>query len=308
MQKNLIKSGESPRFNRLVAVVRLLRPQQWLKNFFVFLPLFFSRHFFDVAFMGNAILAFCSFCLMASAVYCFNDIWDVKADRLHPLKRRRPIASGVLSVHKGYLCMVSCVAASVFTILFIPDEKVVLSLITVMGYFVMNLAYCVRLKHYAILDVFIISIGFVMRVLLGGFATGIFLSHWIILMTFLLALFLAFAKRRDDIVLYENTGTQVRKNVNRYNLTFMNQAITIVSSLTMVCYLMYTVSPEVMSLFGSRYVFLTSVFVLAGIIKYLQITIVDVKSGSPTKVLMTNRFIQLCIAGWVVSFIIILYL
>jgi 4-hydroxybenzoate polyprenyltransferase len=165
----------------------------------------------------------------------------------------------------------------------------------------------VKLKQIAIVDVFIIAIGFVLRILAGGFATGIYLSHWIILMTFLLALFLAFAKRRDDVVMFEESGVMIRGNVNRYNLAFMNQVIAVVGTLTMMCYIMYTVSPETMERFQSSYIYTTSIFVLAGIIRYLQITIVDVKSGSPTKVLMKDRFLQACIIGWVLTFVVIIY-
>lgn len=174
-------------------------------------------------------------------------------------------------------------------------------------YVLMNIAYCIKLKHIAIVDVFIISLGFVLRVLIGGFATGIYLSHWIVLMTFLLALFLAFAKRRDDVVLYEESGVKARKNVNRYNVAFMNHAIGIVAGITMICYIMYTVTPEVMARFESRYLYITSFFVLAGIIRYLQVTIVDLRSGSPTKVLLRDRFIQACIVGWVTTFFVIIY-
>lgn len=157
------------------------------------------------------------------------------------------------------------------------------------------------------MDIFVIAIGFVLRIMAGSIATGIALSHWIVLMTFLLALFLAFAKRRDDVVMYQENGVLVRKNVNRYNLAFMNQAITLTSGITMVCYIMYTVSPDVIDRFGSHYVYLTSIFVLAGLIRYLQITIVDVKSGSPTKVLMKDHFIQACIVCWILFFFAIIY-
>jgi 4-hydroxybenzoate polyprenyltransferase len=157
-------------------------------------------------------------------------------------------------------------------------------------------------------DVFIIALGFVLRILMGGVATGIYISHWIILMTFLLALFLAFAKRRDDVAMFEASGVKARKNIDRYNLDFMNQAISVVASITMVCYIMYTVSEDVVMRLGSRYVYVTSVFVLAGIIRYLQVAIVDVKSGSPTKVLMKDRFVQASVLGWLLTFALILYL
>ena len=177
----------------------------------------------------------------------------------------------------------------------------------ILFYLVLNIAYCVKLKQIALVDVFIIAFGFVLRILAGSVATGIKLSQWIILMTFLLALFLAFAKRRDDVVIYEDTGVKARKNVNRYNLQFMNQAIYIIASVTMVCYIMYTVSDEVIERMNTSYLYVTSIFVLAGLIRYLQITIVDVKSCSPTKVLMNHRFIQCCIAGWIITFFLILY-
>ncbi len=126
-------------------------------------------------------------------------------------------------------------------------------------------------------------------------------------MTFLLALFLAFAKRRNDVTIYENTGVKTRKNIARYNLPFLNQAIGIVASITMVCYIMYTVSPEVVARFDNSYLYLSSIFVLAGLIRYLHITIVDSKSGSPTRILMNDRFIQATILGWILTFVIIIY-
>jgi len=174
-------------------------------------------------------------------------------------------------------------------------------------YYVMNIAYCVRLKQYAIIDVIIVSLGFVLRIWVGGVAAGISLSEWVIIMTFLLALFLAFAKRRDDVILYENTGVSQRKNTNRYSLDFMNQVITVIAATTIVSYIMYTLSREVVERFGSRYIYFTAIFVLMGIIRYLQITIVDSKSGSPTKVLLRDRFIQCCIVGWIGLFIVIIY-
>lgn len=284
----------------------LLRPHQWVKNGFIFLPLFFDRHLMDMEYLIPAIFAFFSYSFAASGIYCFNDIYDVEADRKHPKKCKRPIASGTISKGMGFAIMVFCILLS-FGILAVGRGNAIEYGI-IAFYLVMNVAYCVNLKHRAIVDVFIIAVGFVLRILMGGYATGIWLSHWIVLMTFLLALFLAFAKRRDDVVMYEETGVKARPNVNRYNVAFMNQAIGIVASITMVCYIMYTVSPEVIERFGSPYLYGTSVFVLAGIIRYLQVTIVDVKSGSPTKVLLKDRFIQACIVGWIIAFAVLLYL
>ena len=285
----------------------LLRPQQWLKNGFIFIPLFFDHKLMDWYCLCSAILAFFAYSFAASAIYCLNDLIDVDADRKHPKKCKRPIAAGVISKAQALLLVALCLGVA-FAIASLLEGNAQWKVMGILGvYIVMNIAYCLKLKQMAIVDVFIIAVGFVLRIFVGGFATGVVLSQWIVLMTFLLALFLAFAKRRDDVVIYEDTGVLARKNVNRYNLPFMNQVIGVVSSITMVCYIMYTVDPEVIARMGSRYVYLTSVFVLAGIIRYLQLTIVDVKSGSTTKVLMKDRFVQCSIIGWIITFVLIIY-
>ncbi len=285
----------------------LLRPQQWVKNGFVFLPLFFSGNLRNTTMLQQTLIAFFAYSLAASSIYCFNDIYDREADRLHPKKRLRPVASGAVSVAKAYVLMLfTLVLSLVVACVGLTAWRETCFIIGF--YYVMNLAYCMRLKQIALVDVVIIAVGFVLRVVLGGAVTGIVLSHWIVVMTFLLALFLAFAKRRDDVVLYENTGVLPRRNVNRYNLQFMNQTIAVIASITLVAYMMYTVSDEVMERLGSHRVYVTAVFVLMGILRYMQLTIVDVKSGSPTKVLMHDRFVQACIVGWVASFLVLIYL
>lgn len=286
----------------------LLRPQQWLKNVFIFLPLFFHGDLTNGSMLVKTVVAFICYCFAASSIYCFNDIYDVEADRKHPKKCKRPIASGAVSIPKAYCLMAVMFVLSLALAYFSLGDSSLAVIGVICFYYLMNIAYCVKLKQIALVDVFIIALGFVLRVVLGGVVNGIELSQWIVLMTFLLALFLAFAKRRDDVVLYQETGVLPRKNVNRYNLDFMNQAITIVATITLVAYVMYTVSDEVMQRFNSRYIYFTTVFVLAGILRYLQLTIVDVKSGSPTKVLMKDRFVQFCIGGWIISFLILIYL
>ena len=294
----------------MTPLLQLLRPQQWVKNLFVFLPLFFDRHMFDVDYLLPCALMFLAFSFAASGIYCFNDIGDAEADRLHKEKRHRPIASGAVSPTTGYIVMGTCwiIAAVLLALIPLAGGPSTPWRYLVLGiYVLLNIAYSLKLKQLAIIDVFIIAIGFVLRVLAGGVATGIFLSHWIVLMTFLLTLFLAFAKRRDDVVTLEESGVAMRQSVNNYNLSFMNLAISIIASITMVCYIMYTVSPQVVERFNSPYVYLTSLFVLAGIIRYLQITIVDVKSGSPTHVLLHDRFIQGCFICWIITFALIIY-
>lgn len=251
---------------------------------------------------------FLAFCLVSSSIYCFNDIHDVESDRLHPKKKLRPIAAGKVSVWEGYFIMLLCLMGSLLlaTLSHSVNMPVIYGLL--LGYWGMNIAYCVRLKQYAILDVAIIAVGFVIRVLIGGFTTDIFVSGWLALMTFLLALFLAFAKRKDDYRIFELTGTMPRKSITGYNAQFIDLSVTIVGTITMVCYIIYTMNEGVIERFGSPYIYLTNFWVLAGLLRYLQNMLVYQRSGSPTKVLVKDRFIQVCIAGWLLSFFAIIYL
>lgn len=220
----------------------------------------------------------------------------------------RPLASGSLTPRHASICAGMLVILSMAVCnLFLESNNLKVTFIIAL-YFVINLAYCFKLKYYAIIDVFILSLGFVLRLICGGISCNISLSPWIVLMTLLLALFLAFSKRRDDILIYEQENILVRKNIIRYNLPFLNLTLGIIGAITIVCYIMYTVSPLTIDIYHTKYVYITSVFVLISILRYLQITIVDSKSGSPTKILTSDRFIQICILLWVVSFVILLYL
>jgi len=293
---------------KILAVLRLMRPEHWTKNLFVFLPVFFNGQIFDVPALLACAAVFAAFSFAASSVYCFNDIYDLEADRQHPTKRNRPLASGAVSVKTAYAMAAACFLMSLPALLLFDGRTRYALIAFVLLYYATNVAYSAWLKQFAIIDVVIVSVGFVLRVWAGGIAAGVQPSEWIIIMTFLLALFLAFAKRRDDVILYENTGVSHRKNTARYNTEFMNQIITVIAAVVMVAYIMYTLSPDVIKRLGSKYIYLTSVFVLMGITRYLQVTIVDSKSGSPEKILLRDRFIQCCIAGWIGSFIVIVYL
>lgn len=288
--------------------IQLLRPLQWIKNAFVFAPAFFSTNLLKPEFFWPTLVVFASFCLISSAIYCFNDLRDVEADRLHPKKRKRPIASGTVSIRGGYIMMLLCTIGALLLIPFAQSPNTPYLYIIISGYWLMNMAYCLKLKQYAILDVTIIAIGFVMRILAGGLATDIWISHWLVLMTFLVTLFLALSKRNDDYRIFEQTGTKPRVSITGYNKTFINEATAIIASVTMVCYIMYTMSPEVIERIGTRYVYLTSGWVLAGLLRYLQNMIVYGLSGSPTKTLIKDHFIQICIIGWIASFFAIIYL
>lgn len=290
------------------ALIELIRPKQWVKNLFVFLPMFFGGHMNTAEAWIEASLAFVSFSLIASAVYCINDVQDRDSDRLHPVKRSRPVASGTVSPFAATVLSIFLVgAAECMTWFGIQDGEMAVAAI-ISFYFVLNLAYTFGLKKIAIVDVIIIAFGFVLRLFAGGYACDIALSPWIVLMTFLLTLFLAFAKRRDDVVLRKRENIVVRPNTQHYNLAFMNHVLGILAAVTMVCYIMYTVSPEVIERFHSDYVYVSSVFVLAALIRYFQLLIVLDKDGDPTRILWTDRFIQCCGVIWLAFFAMLIYI
>lgn len=289
-------------------LLKLIRPHQWLKNVFVMIPMFFGGSLLDPSDIRASVVTFFAFSFIASSVYCFNDIIDVEADRRHPVKCKRPIASGAISVRSAWALMALMFLLSVGTVCLLDTYSHVINVgLVILIYYILNILYCSKLKQYAIVDVCIIAFGFVLRVLAGGFATDIALSKWLVLMTFLLTLFLSFAKRRDDVLCMNETGEPPRKNTIRYNLTFINQAITITASVTLVCYIMYTVSPEVVNRFHSDLLYLTSVFVLLGLLRYIQITVVDKRSGDPTKMMLRDRFTQCVVLLWALTFLVLIY-
>lgn len=284
-------------------ILRLMRPQQYIKNLFIFVPLFFAVKITDTTLLKNDIIAFIAFSLTASAIYILNDFKDIEDDKQHPKKKNRPLASGAISKTQALIAMLTLLALG-----FIIASAVSLQVVGVISvYVVMNIAYSFHLKHVAILDVVIIAVGFVLRVFIGSAATGIQLSIWIIIMTFLLALFIALAKRRDDVIIFMETGKKMRKVIDGYNLQFLNAAMAIMSSVVIVSYIMYTTSAEVVEKFHSRNLYLTSLFVILGIMRYLQISFVSIDSGSPTKIVLKDHFMQLTILAWLASFIWILY-
>lgn len=290
-------------------ILKLIRPHQWLKNVFVLIPMFFGGSLLDPEDIRASLLTFLAYSFVASSVYCFNDINDVEADRRHPVKCKRPLASGAVSMGTAWMLMALMFVLAALMTALLGDRGHILKVGGVLlFYYILNICYCAKLKQYAIVDVCIVAFGFVLRVLAGGFATDITLSKWLVLMTFLLTLFLSFAKRRDDVLRMNETGEPPRKNTIRYNLTFINQAITITASVTLVCYIMYTVSPEVVARLGSDLLYLTSVFVLLGLLRYIQITVVDKKSGDPTKIMLRDRFTQLVVVLWALTFLILIYI
>lgn len=287
-------------------LIRLIRPHQWVKNLVVLLPVFFGGALLHVESVYAGLVTALCFSFAASSIYCLNDIVDVEDDRQHPVKCHRPMASGAISITQGYTLMFLMFVLSMLSTFLLCQSQLETAFV-ILFYWILNIAYCLKLKQYAIIDVCVVSFGFVLRILAGGYATSIHLSKWIVLMTFLLMLFLSFAKRRDDVVRMNETGHAPRQNTIRYNLTFINQAITITASVTLVCYIMYTVSPETIQNFHTDYLYLTSVFVLVGLLRYIQIAVVDKRSGDPTKVMLHDRFMQFVVLAFGLAFLFIIY-
>jgi len=288
---------------KLIDYILLARPWQYLKNLFIFAPVFFGIKLTETQLLLNSVVAFILFCLVASSVYVINDLKDIEKDRQHPTKKNRPLAAG--RINKGeavifavILLLISLPASFIFN----QQLALVLS-----SYFLLNLAYSLKFKHIAIVDVIIISVGFVMRIFAGSAVTGITLSMWVILMTFLISLFLALAKRRDDVLILAKTGKSMRKSIDGYNLEFINVSLSMLATTTLMAYIMYTVSAEVTSRFGSENLYMTSLFVILGLLRYFQVTFVFENSHSPTKVLLTDRVIQSAVVLWVITFAIIIY-
>jgi 4-hydroxybenzoate polyprenyltransferase len=285
------------------SILQLMRTQQYVKNFFIFLPLFFALRITESELLINAFIAFIAFSLTASAIYILNDYHDIAEDREHPKKKNRPLASGAISKPQAVGIMVVLFIAGSSLMALLSLQATAIAFI----YVVMNIAYSLYLKHVAIIDVTVIAIGFVLRLFVGSAVTGVELSMWIVIMTFLLALFMALAKRRDDVLIYLDTGKRMRKVIDGYNLQFLDAAMAIMASVVIVAYTIYTTSAEVVDRINSQYLYLTALFVILGIMRYLQITFVQKESGSPTRIVLKDRFMQLTLLGWILSFAWILY-
>lgn len=284
--------------------IRLIRVYQWIKNTFVFLPLFFAGKLLSDpdSLLRLAGMFFC-FSWVASGIYILNDYMDRESDRLHPEKSKRPLASGAVPVTTAWVLMIGLISIGIGGAWWLnPQAGLIVS-----AYLLMNIFYSIRLKHIPILDITIIATGFLLRILAGGFVAEIELSRWIIVMTFLLALFMGIAKRREDVLLFQTSGSKARKSVDGYNLDFINISLGVMSAVIIVSYIMYTLSDN--QGVGNRHPdsYMTTIFVILGVLRYLQITMVENNSGSPTKILLKDRFIQFTVAAWIITYYIFIY-
>jgi 4-hydroxybenzoate polyprenyltransferase len=247
---------------------------------------------------------FIAFSCIASSIYIINDYRDREDDRKHPVKSKRPIASGAVKPPAALLICGALLFIGFGISWWIRDKFLFVLAI----YFLINLAYSLGLKAISILDIMILAVGFVLRIKAGSVISRVPLSEWIVIMVFLLAVFMAIGKRRDDVLLKLTSGTDMRKSIKGYNLDLLNSLLALVSAVIIVAYLMYTLSAEVQSRLGTTRLYYTTIFVMAGLMRYLQIIYVSADSGSPTKIRYRDRFIQVTLLLWVASYFAIIYI
>jgi 4-hydroxybenzoate polyprenyltransferase len=279
------------------------RPGQWTKNLLVFAGVLFGRKLFDPRAVADAFAAFAIFCALSGAVYLFNDIADRDADRQHPLKRRRPIASGAvpLKLAGGAAALLGAVGLAAAFRLNVAFGAVAAS------YLVLQAAYSQILKNIVILDVLAIAVGFVLRAVGGAVAVDVEIGHWLVVCTILLALFIALAKRRHEIVLLADGAASHRPILGEYSAYLLDQMIGVVTASTLISYVFYTISPETAAKFGTEWLGLTIPFPLYGIFRYLYLVHQREGGGSPAELLLTDRPLLLCVALWALAVAIIIY-
>jgi 4-hydroxybenzoate polyprenyltransferase len=286
------------------SIWKTMRPNNWLKNVFVLAPLFISGSIANPESAGRTALVFVAFCLMSSAVYFLNDILDRDRDKIHPEKRNRPIASGLIRIPVAIaIATVLCGTALVLSILTTPLVTGVL-----VSYALINIAYSLKLKHVVIADVFCIAIGFVLRVAAGAFAIGVQPTAWIIVATFLLSLFLALAKRRNELLMLGDDSTGHRPILDAYTPQFVDELISVVTPLTLTTYLLYTLDPETTQRMNTDYLYTTGIFVVFGIFRYLYLIHRKNLGGSPTDIVVKDGPMIFAIICWVAMLSVVIYL
>jgi 4-hydroxybenzoate polyprenyltransferase len=284
------------------ALIRSMRPEQWTKNVIVFAALIFGRRLFDPAAVGLSLAAFLIFCALSSVVYLLNDVSDREADRHHPLKSRRPIASGELEVSAAMIAAGVLGLAGMAAAVWVRLE---FALIAAM-YVAMFAAYSRWLKHIVILDVLTIAIGFVLRAAAGAVVISVPISQWLLVCTILLALFLGLSKRRHELTGLAGGATEHRRILEEYSPYLLDQMIGVVTASTLMAYIIYCTSPETMQKFSTDKLVLTTPFPIYGIFRYLYL-VHQRGVGSPSEVLLTDRPLVICIALWGLAVIAIIY-
>jgi 4-hydroxybenzoate polyprenyltransferase len=285
-------------------LIRSLRPSQWTKNLFVFAGLIFGEKLRDPAAVVQATLAFGVFCLLSGTVYLINDVLDREADRLHPVKSRRPVASGALSPAAALTAAAVLIVASL-SLAFAVNRA--FGLVSA-SYLALLALYSISLKHFVILDVLVLAGGFVLRAYGGAVAVDVAFSHWLLLLMLLLALFLGLSKRRAELVALAGSARDHRPSLAEYSPYLLDQMIGVVTASTLLAYAFYTISPETVQKFHTDHLLLTVPFPLYGIFRYLYLVHQRDGGGNPSEMLLTDKPLLLCVALWGLAVIAILYL
>ncbi len=289
---------------KIIAVIKSLRIQQWTKNFFVFAPLIFSQNVLNWPMLTKTVLAFVLFCLLSGAAYILNDIRDLDEDKLHPVKSRRPLASGKLEKKHALFACISLVLSGLAGA-YILDAYF---FIVLLAYFILQIAYSNWLKHVVILDVFLIASGYFLRVVAGGLVIDVQISPWLSICTILIALFLALCKRRHELVLLEKNAANHRPILKEYTPQLLDQMIAVVTASTVVSYCLYTVSSETIAKFGTKNLLFTVPFVLYGIFRYLYLVHQKDEGGSPEALIIKDKPLLVDLFLWIVTAMLILYI
>jgi 4-hydroxybenzoate polyprenyltransferase len=285
------------------ALIALLRPRDWVKNALVLAPLLFGAKLLDPEALGHAALAALAYCLAASAGYVWNDFADREADRLHPVKRRRPLAAGAVSPSQALLLSALLLAGSLGLAWPLPAgvARCVAASLALMA------SYSFWLKRVAIVDVLAIGAFYVLRVLAGSFAVGVPASDWLLMATGLIAIFLGLCKRRHELLLLGESAADHRATLGRYGGRFLDSAISLTTSTTLIAYLLYAVSPETVAKFGSRGMLVGAPFVFYGLLRYLQLVYSDGRGGSPTELVATDPGVLSAAIGFAIASAIVIY-
>ena len=298
-----LSSREASRRSVVLNLLSSVRPRQWTKNLLVFAGLLFGRRLLDQGAVIAALGAFVVFCLLSGVVYILNDIADREIDRRHPLKARRPIASGALPVKTAAAAAfaIAVVALAGASVLGLPFLAVAIS------YLALQSLYSGPLKNIVIIDVLTLAIGFVLRAVAGAVAVNVEISHWLLVCTILLALFIALAKRRHEIMLLADGAADHRPILGEYSAYLLDQMIAVVTASTLIAYVFYTISPETQEKFGTPWLGLTIPFPLYGIFRYLYLVHKRDGGGSPAELLLTDRPLLVCVAAWALAVALIIY-
>jgi 4-hydroxybenzoate polyprenyltransferase len=280
-----------------------MRPKQWVKNVFIFAPMIFSLHMFQAAFIKRSLLAFMLFSLITGGIYIFNDILDREKDRQHPEKKNRPIAAGRLPVASAGIFAAVMLAGVLALTAGINREFFYISLF----YAILNILYSMILKSIVIIDIMVIALGFVLRLMVGGAVNQIVLYPWILVCTFLLAIFLALIKRRQELLKIQSLHPEqlTRKTLKSYNISLLDQMISIATATTLISYIMYALSPDVQQKFHTTKLFYTVPFVIFGIFRYLFLSYAKGEGESPSEIIYTDLPFTVNIILWVSVFILL---